>query len=168
MTKKAFTLIELIIVIGIISTIAAFVFVDFSSAKKAQALQNGVYEFNALIQQSRSNVQAGKVKDWVHVCEGAEFSSGNTFAKIDGFLNIETGVCEKTQSEKYGIASDEIFIKNIFVNESQVSGEFLIWFYPPDAKIVIMQNGVTLDADLKIEFAHKSELKKTIFYELSV
>ncbi len=151
MKRQAFTLIELLIVIGIIATLSAVVVFDFRGVRQSQVLNSTVQELDALVQQSRAEVRAGKsTAEWEWLCEGVALEVGQAPQKLEGQVDFESGKCQETSRSDYGLGSDAVRIQQIQVGEEILSGTTELWFVPPDGLAQIWQADVQLNAQLQV------------------
>lgn len=132
--QKGFTFIELLVVILIISTLAALVLTGYSQGIKKSRLAMGAEEFFSVLQQAQTQVKAGLIEEGSLLCLGAEVNTGG-----DNFLI-------KTPSEEGNCVLESVIatlkielpqnVQVLKVNEE--TGAISILFAPPLGEIKIL------------------------------
>lgn len=153
--QEAFTLIELIIVMGVILTFVGLAVVDFRGSKQEQETVQMVEEVRALLQQSRSRVYAGQTLEGRFVCEGVLFENGKRPMQAVMPVN-EEGLCDELQVElsEYGMQQGNPYV-------SRGGGAYLL-YTPPSANLIAMRVGGFdyLDEELLIRFANSEDVDR--------
>lgn len=163
MKQPAFTLLELLLVITIISILSVSLVVDFAGVKQRQELALIADQSVAMMQQARGEVGGGKVRretaddgtvETTFLCEGAYFEEGEAPLFVRG--DYVEGVCENFETESYGMPSGGAFAAAITVNEMPVS-ELWALYSPPDGDMVFYtENGQATDGDAVVHFEHNN------------
>jgi prepilin-type N-terminal cleavage/methylation domain-containing protein len=152
MMQRAFTLIELLIVITIIGLFSVGVFVNFRGAGERQAVANITEQAVGLLQQTQAEVRSGRVSvdddfdfsdledleegetllgDWI--CEGAFFELGGRLLSAEAIYDLEEEECGEAEFTDYGIQANAD-ITNLNVGSVDVE-RLLVWFLPPSGEV---------------------------------
>ena len=170
--KSAFTLIELIIVITIITVLTGFLVVDFNGAKKQQELSALADQAVALLQQTQAEVGAGKVNaDGIFLCEGALFEKEGVFQLVQ--MDYLEGACdvETASFDNYGVMTGVAQISEIQVDNIDLDYLWAV-FAPPNGDVEFYSGedgGMFMDGggDAGLSFLHPGEEDRVIYLTLN-
>lgn len=149
MKKKAFTLIEILVVITIIAIMTGFFILTFAGANERQEIQLFTDEAQAALQTARTDVSAGKKEESV-ICSGLYFEKGElpkkaTFPYMDDACDWRAEVLGKFATEPNDMAVSSIKVAN-----SEESSIYVL-FVPPAGEMKIFSGGSELSGAALLE-----------------
>lgn len=155
MKHDAFTLIEVIVVITIITLLVGFLVVDFNGARRNQELNLTIQQTLALMEQSRANVDSGRVEEEdEYLCLGGYFEVDEVpqLVKMDFDPVLETCDFDSAEEEIYGTIQGSAVVESIKIDQSQDK----IWamFVPPEADLVFYNKQGSFVGDGSISLYH--------------
>lgn len=165
---KAFTLIELIVVMTIIAMLSAFAMIDYGMSVKKARLQVATEEFMSMLQDG--GVQAQSSPDGEAKCLALKVTVGDapilgSYAWADGCAAPSISETERDLNwEKVAIKS--ISVETISVPIS-ISDSLWFVFSPPDGDITVYKDGSVLGAqsvEVALSYNNSDEdvFKKTV------
>lgn len=179
MKKKAFTLLELLIVITIIGVLTATLVVDFVGVRQRQELLLMTDQAVAMLQQARSEVSAGKVtreteadgsETVTFLCEGAYFEVGAAPLWAYGDYDSESESClySSLVSEPYGLSTGEAYTESIEVGGVPAESLWVL-YTPPESEVKFFPGDRedVLSGDAVISFNHSTEQEEDISITVS-
>lgn len=160
MKKPAFTLLELLVVITIMMLAIGFLFIDFNQARRNQELNLTVQQTLAMMDQSRAEVDSGKVnlETEAYLCLGAHFESGGVPEYVQMEFNSDLENCDFDTAEHstYGIVQGAALVDKIDLDQ----GHNQVWamFMPPEADLVFYdKSGSNFSGDGSITYIHTND-----------
>ena len=149
MKSKAFTLIEIIIVITIIGIITAIAILSYRGAYERQQVSVFSKDLLATAQHAKSAVKSGKKDDAGLLCEGIYFVTGEIPQKIS--MNYVEGACAFPGE----LSNLDQSSTNILVNSINLADSITLLFVPPSGSgLVYDSNNQLLSGAPIVEFAH--------------
>lgn len=156
--RRAFTLLELLIVITIIGILTSILVLNFQGVRERQELALLADKSLALLQQTKAEVGGGKVliqEDGtsVYLCEGAFFEVGQSVQRVATTYGEEGCDYSALTLETYGVDSGAAVLSGIDF-ESQSLDSLLVFFTPPDGELVLSDfEGTSLyDEEVRVSF----------------
>lgn len=141
MRQKAFTLVEVIVVITMITLISGVFLVDFRGARHRQQVLIAAEQTVAMMQQSHAEVQAGATSDGSWVCRGGYFELGQNPVMAEAPLSGSACDWDSLSTTTYGMQADAQ------VNSATAA---YVMFLPPDGDLILYDGAATSvqDADI--------------------
>lgn len=170
MKKPAFTLLELLVVITIIMVLVGFLIVDFNGARRQQELGLTVQQVLALMDQSRAEVDSGKVvvEEDLYLCLGGYFENGEVpqSVQMSYETNLEDCDFDSKVVENYGLVQSGAVIESIEL-EGQVYDKIWAMFVPPEGSLVFYDASGTSfvgDAVMSVQHSDNEELQRNLIF----
>lgn len=167
--REAFTIIEMLIVITIVSVLSATVVLDFRGGKRRQEVSVLADQGLAMMQQTHAEVAAGKkrtdteqnddgkdIRVTTLLCEGAYFELGAAPLLVKADYDSDLGECDiyGASTEAYGLSTGSASVKGISVGGSELKALWAL-FEPPNGNVSFDGGDYTGDAD--IIFGHEGQ-----------
>ncbi|MBI4127316.1 prepilin-type N-terminal cleavage/methylation domain-containing protein [Candidatus Peregrinibacteria bacterium] len=145
MKLKAFTLIEIIVVITIVSIITSIAVLSYSGAVEKQRANMFAKDLLASAQRARAEVAAGKKTDDKLSCAGLYFELGANPKKVSADYNAAKGRCDFdteifTETDQ---SATDISVDKIEVGGAAIS-PVTIFFVPPKGDYEVYTEGEEL------------------------
>ncbi len=131
MKSKAFTLIEIIIVITIIGIITAVAILSYQGAYERQQVSVFSKDLLATAQHAKAEVKAGKKDETGLLCEGISFAVGEVPKKIS--MNY-TDSCDLTTEVVVNLDQSS---PNILVKSINLADSIKLLFVPPSGEMQV-------------------------------
>jgi len=168
MKHDGFTLIEVIVVITIITLLVGFLVVDFNGARRNQELNLTVQQTLALMEQSRANVDSGRVEEEDdYLCLGGYFELDEVpqLVKMDFDPVLESCDFDTHEESVYGTVQGSAVVGSIDIDQSQDK----IWamFVPPEADLVFYSNQGSFVGDGSVSLYHTGNEEMLRFLNFS-
>lgn len=158
MKKKAFTLIEIIIVVTIIAILTSMAVLAYRGSIERQELMVFKKNLIASAQQARTQVAAGIQNDGILQCLGISFAEEEVPQKIE--MDFSDGACDFTTANYAKLEDTNLKISPVNMT---ISPLFLL-FVPPSGEMNFYdENANFLSEDLSLEFLH-STLETTFYF----
>lgn len=173
----AFTLLELLVVITIIGVLTSILILDFVGVRERQQVSLLADQSVAVLQQTRGDVQGGKVRtetasdgseEKIFLCEGAFFEEENGVLLATADYDAATGACDWTtlETEFYGLSTGDAFVESVSVNSATVNSLYVM-YTPPEGTLVLYTDGGETSGDVLLTFNHSSEVELDISVSVS-
>ena len=137
--SKAFTLIELLIVMCIMGILSAAILLNFTGARERQQLSILADKSVAMLQVAQQDVRSGKYDSATgqYFCEGALFAQDAEPLFVSLPYDTATGACDfgAVTEENYGLGTAPAVVETITVGSGEVA-ELYALYLPPDADFV--------------------------------
>lgn len=157
MKKAAFTLLEVIVVITVIMILVGVMIIDFNGARRQQELDMGVQQVLAMMDQSRAQVDSGKVLDdgETYLCRGAYFEVGSMPLLAETLYDpvLENCDLDTAVTQNYGLQQGSLTVNSIQLDQEHKA----IWalFVPPEADLIFFEDsGSSFVGDGTMDLGH--------------
>ena len=160
----AFTIVEFLIVITIVSVLSGAIFLDFRRANQRQAVSLVTDQSLLMVQQAQAEVAAGKSEDGRLICEGAYFEVGSVPQKAKAAFDQN---CFDFIARDFGFEADGGVVDSIVIGGTSLEHVW-IYFLPPDGRITFYDS--TRDryaGEAVITFAHENNDKHQLELRIS-
>ncbi len=152
---KAFTLIEMLIVITIIGILTVMVSLDFNSSRQRQSLGLLAEQSLAILQQGQAEVNSGAFEEEFLLCKGAFFEVGEVPLLAKGIFDGEE--CIDLVTESYGFSPADANVVEIDIGSFKAREAWAL-FIPPDGRVAFYDGlGENIVGNGIIEFQHSSQ-----------
>jgi prepilin-type N-terminal cleavage/methylation domain-containing protein len=148
--KKGFTLIEIIIVLGIIGLVAVISVASYGIAKRKVELDIAADSVQSLIAEARDKSKSGYTKgeelsDTTSLCFGIFAEVGRNIELFNTPYNKLNKKCEKDNLNfiKTGFQNKQIFMKEIYFYGEPLEKDLTIFFKPPYGEIEFVDTADT-------------------------
>lgn len=165
MQKKAFTLIEVILVVTIIGIITAAAVLSYQGAARRHKMWVYEKQLNSVAEQAKAEVRAGKigteddgsgtVSEFLY-CLGIHFQTGEEPTKIVAVYDSTAGTCGSPTYEEFDLSDEDIYVHDMEIvysnSTATISTVDLLYVPPGDMNLwtSLDSNGQLLYGDLSV------------------
>lgn len=156
MQRSAFTLVELLVVISISAILMVWLSLDFRAGIQSQQMATAGDQLLALLQQSKTEVSAGRYEEEQYVCLGLRLELGEWMLPLQTVYNVDEQACDLAAAEErlFVYDSGRVQVSELEVGSAPLSPVYLFFQPPQGGLIFLSESGEELSGDLRLNFAH--------------
>ncbi len=177
--SKAFTLLEVLVVITIIGVLTSLLVLNFQGVRAKQELALLADQSQAMLQQMQSEVRGGKVffeadeeaSSAVYLCQGAFFEAGSRPLLATASYDADEALCDMStlQTEPYGISTGAASVATLTVDGVDYADQGIyVLFSPPEAALIFYDGLNSFEGEGEMTFQSSlGEISESLVLTLS-
>lgn len=172
MKRRAFTLLEVLVVITIIGVLTSLLVLNFQGVKERQELALLADKSLALLQQAKAEVRSGRVVTAAdgavsYLCEGAYFKPGGQVEFAAAPFVAKAAACDfdALELEDYALTTGAAAVDSVLIDGIEEKA-VLVLFVPPEAELQLFDNkGNELGTEAEVIFGN-SDFSSTVEFAI--
>lgn len=165
MKSPAFTLIELIMVIAIVGILATTLTANFRGGLSKKQVATMAEQTLGLLQQAKTEVQAGHAEEGTLLCQGAYLEVGEL--PLQSQALYENGACQEAVDEDYGFSAGTVTVESVTVGGTPLNAGWL-FFVPPDATPQFVTQAGAFDGEVLLRLQQGEDFLDLLISEFNL